>query len=706
MTATHDGDWLDDQVLEVVGADQELRHAAIEVRRTLQTATVDPGFARRLGAEVVARRQQVIEERSQRRWQPPALWPLPRPILALGGAALAVVLVLGAILVSRPAPVPVAATSAVAGLASLDPSGRVVVHFSRAMDHGAVTAALRVAPATDVRTAWSGEDLMVTPVHGLVPNSAYVLTIDAGRARTASGGRLPGDLHVVFGTAPVPQPGGTPPPAVALPLRILAAAGEDSEAVIVGQGLLLATSASKFGATGVMRLHATGAAEWLAPATDAICVSRNGRSLAYLERGGGTTSIVMAASDGTAPKTVTVPVDDGSPLGWMDDGEVSFVGGGQLQAVDRDGHVRVLASQQVDAAKDTVVISPGGRYVFLRSGPAPAAPGQGRLLDLAKGTGHELPGVVDQPAFSADGGTVAWFDGSGAVPQLALAPGAGGPVLRLPLPVAAADRVSDLGLAPAGGRFVYAVQHSNGQAELRLAAIDDGATLASAQRAGGSPNWAADGDSVAVLTHAGSQPEIAVADVPAATASGADAAAALAASFAAAQVGGDQGALRTLARSGVDVGRLPAASRASVVQVGRQSDGSYRVELRLTVDPTPRHPSARARTESLELRASGQGGPLQVSRAVAGPLADVAPGPHLARIAAGAKSGTVALTFDADLDPASVRSAFTVPATYDAATRTVTVFPAGGRTVTVGTSLRDVAGQHLASELRETVTPG
>jgi hypothetical protein len=401
-------------------------------------------------------------------------------------------------------------------------------------------------------------------------------------------------------------------------------------------------------------------------------------------------------------------VDDGSPLGWIDDAEVSFVGGGELRAVDRTGNVRVLSGQPVDAAKDTVVISPGGRYVYLRSATA-----QGSVIDLTTGAAHALPDVVDQPAFSADGGTVAWFNGSGSTPGLALAPSAGGPVLLLPLPLTQCDQVSDLGLAPSGGRFVYSVHHADGQSELRLAAMDDGATLAVARGGGASPNWAPDGGSVAVLAGAGQQAEIAVADVPREAASAPDAAMALATAFASAQAERDQGALRALATSGVTVAGLPGASRASVVEISLQADGSYRAELRLVVDPTAGHLSARALTEELVLRTVGRGGPLLVTAAAPGELADEPPGPHLARIAAGPAPGTVALTFDADLDPASVRNAFTVSsgtplpvvATYDAATRAVTLSSAsrltGPLTVTVHTGLRDVAGQGLASPLYE-----
>ena len=53
-----------------------------------------------------------------------------------------------------------------------------------------------------------------------------------------------------------------------------------------------------------------------------------------------------------------VAVDDGSPLGWIDDTEVSYVGAGRLRAVDQAGHVRTLSNAEVDAAHGIVAMSP------------------------------------------------------------------------------------------------------------------------------------------------------------------------------------------------------------------------------------------------------------------------------------------------------------------------------------------------------------
>src|SRR5206468_829816 len=127
---------------------------------------------------------------------------------------------------------------------------------------------------------------------------------------------------------------------------------------------------------------------------------------------------------------------------------------------------------------------------------------------------------------------------------------------------------------------------------------------------GESPRWAAAGNQVAVLGHAGSQAQIEVVQVPIQTVNPRDSAEALAGAFANAQVGGDRDAMRALAAPTVDVGGLPAVSRASVVDVVPGPRGSEQVTLRLLVDPTPAHPAARAVAETLDLGLDGRLGRL------------------------------------------------------------------------------------------------
>jgi hypothetical protein len=76
----------------------------------------------------------------------------------------------------------------------------------------------------------------------------------------------------------------------------------------------------------------------------------------------------------------------------------------------------------------------------------------------------------------------------------------GEPVLHISLPIGADDAVGALGVSPDGSRLVYSVTHPDHSAELRIASLTDGATLAvSGVGAADSPNWSPAGDRIAVL---------------------------------------------------------------------------------------------------------------------------------------------------------------------------------------------------------------
>jgi DNA-directed RNA polymerase specialized sigma24 family protein len=692
----------------------------------LREAEIDPGFQRRLAAGLAAERVRLVAARRRRRWRLPLSRLASRPRLTLGvgaaSAAAIALLVVGRAWVVLPmtSPVPVTATAAVGSLSSVDPASTVSVDFSRPMDRDAVVRALRLNPATAVRTAWRGNRLLVTAVHGFTPNSPYVITIDRSEARTASGVPLRADLDVVFGTAPLPSPRPSAGSPAALPLTNVAAAAGGSRAVITADGAVVVTSASaQWGAqtfSGLISFHGQSF-DRLGPPADAICVSRSGRSLAYLSGSGPGAQIVVTAWDGAPGQVVSDPVDDGSPLGWIGDGEVLFVSGGHLEAVDRGGRTRSPAGDAIDAAHDTLVMSPGGRYVFLRAAGAGGKPGQGRLLDLVRHSTHQLAGIVGEPAFSADGATTVWIDGSGPSPRLDSAPSGGGPVLSVTLPVAAGDRVGDLAVAPDGGRLAYSLTRADGSGgELRVADLNDGATLAaSAAGAGRSPSWSPAGDQLAFLGHPGGQPEIQVA------AAGATATEAVQGSitrFADAQVARDGSALHALSDPGLDVDDLPQPSRVVVVQVVPAGQDVWRATLRVLVDPIPADPEPRSADEWLLLRRDASSGAIVVANVSATSLTDVTSGPHVVRVQPGPKPGSVTVTFDADLDASSVPAATAVrvggrvvrvDTSYDASTRTVTVGVPGATglvTLVETTTLRDIAGQGLWAPFVTSVTVG
>jgi hypothetical protein len=721
--------------------DPELLETEQRVHGALRSGQLRPAFEDRLRAELVAavpvttgptavptplpteRPAAVEPTRSSSsgatRWRRRVLVP------AIVGTAAAAVA--GAVIVDyhRPVPVGVAASSDVNGAVSADPAAPVRIRFARPVDHAATVNALRLSPASLVRTSWQGDTLTIAPAHSFAANAAYVITVAGSVARTASGATFAADLNVVFGTAATTEVGravGTP---VGLPRTRIAGAEDGSEAAVAQDGSLLLTGAQPGAATGYQSglVHITGSgpgqsgqeATRLAPATDAICVSRSGDSVAFLAldaaartgAGAGTgtgTEIVFADATGTAQRRVPATVDDGSPLGWIGDGEVTFVSDGHLVAVDRTGRVRSLPAGPLDAAKGALVISPGGRYAY-----AAAAGSVGRLVDLSSGDDHPLPGIVGEPAFSADGATVVWIDGSSPTPRLASAASSGGPVHTAQLPVSVGDRISDLSVSPEGGQVAYSVTRTSTATELRVASLSDGQTIGvSTAGAGASPNWARSGRSFTVLSSRPDGTSIDLVTVPRIAAARTAAVEAAAAGFANAQVSADVGAQQALAVPGASLPAAPSATRAAVLWVTPVTDTTATARIRLTRDARPDDPVIRSVEESVTFVTDPGSGAIQVSTVEVGASSTTPPGPELSGVDTDVTPGSVVLTFNSDLDPASAttstimlstRSGTPIPATvrYDPEHRTVAVRPdrsaTGPARIRIGTAVRTYDGR-------------
>jgi len=735
--------------------DPALRDVVDQVRQAFQagrpeqpesSVVLSSPAREQLRERLVAARAQLIAERegvvSQLPTRPPAAAPsqapdptpgppAPTPLVAGGGrrpsrrlalglvAAAAAAVIAGTVVVqhgSVPLPLPpatVAAAGDVIGSVSADPAGAVRLSFSQPLDHAATVAALRLHPAAAVQTSWQGDVLEVTPTNGFAANSAYLLTIDAAVARTASGARLASDVQVGFGTAPAVAPGPAPAAPVQLKRATVAAAADGSEAVVTAAGAVLLTSGKPSAGTlnheGLIRVDGSRVTK-LAPATEAICVSRSGQSIAYLAKVGAVTQIVLAGAEGDTVSGVPVTADAGTPLGWIGDSEVSFVSGGRLRAVNRAGQVRLLSDLPVDPATDVLAIAPGGRFVYLPSAAAP-----GRVVDLVAGSTHQLSDITGTPAFSADGATVVWLQGTGRMTRLASAPSGGGPVLSVPLPVLDGDTVSDLAVSPDGSRLAYSVTHEGGTAQLRVASLPDGRTVAESDAgAGESPNWAPSGTGFTVLAAGPNGSQIQRVDTPAAVMDRRAAVEATVQAFANAQLSHDRAAVQSLATAGTAIPAVDAATRAAVVWVQQSGPAEFTARILFSSDATASDPVIRSGDETLHLRAKPAGVEPVVDRVDWAGLGAALPGPALTRLDTDAVPGSVLLSFDSDLDPGTVAVAVTlagpggapVPATvrYDAPHRTVTVRPAGpagssgssGLTVHVAPSLKDVAGTAIS----------
>jgi hypothetical protein len=242
-----------------------------------------------------------------------------------------------------------------------------------------------------------------------------------------------------------------------------------------------------------------------------------------------------------------------------------------------------------------------------------------------------------------------------------------------------------------------------------------------ADGAGESPNWAPSGQFFTVLANPAAGSRIQSVSVPPQLIDRRASFESAAGAFADAQLSSDPDAQRALAAPGATLPSTMHATRAAVLWVLPNADGTAIARIRLTADATQQDPVARQVEEDVTLGApSGTGaadGP-PVVRAVRAESARPAPnGPQLTNLDTDAQPGSVLLTFDSDLDPASIGGATLagpdgtpVPAitTYDAASRTVKLHPsgvpAGPVVVVVGTGLRDVIGNRLGAQLRVPVT--
>lgn len=609
----------------------------------------------------------------------------------------------------------VVATPGIVDRVSADPGEGLTISFSQPMDPASVTAALRLTPATTVTTSWQGSTMTVSPLHGFAPNSAYVLTIDRTVAKTASGGSPASDVKVTFGTAPVAQAVAGARAPGPLPRTVLTAADNESEAVVTHDGSVLVAAAAhdpgKSGPSGLVRM--TSAAEhWLGVATPAIAVSRSGRSVAFLTGSGAGTQIAFADGTGATQRQVPAIVDPNTPLGWIGDEEVAFVSGGGLRAVNRAGQVRILMDSRLDSG-DSVVLAPGGRYVYLAHGKE-----AGVVIDLVTGRKHGLSGALGVPTFSADGSTVYWTESHNSALHLNSAPSGNGPTMSVRLPdLTLKDSVSDLSVSPDGSLLAYSVTHPDGSAGLRLASLPTLVTLAiSHDGTGRSPNWSPDARMFTVRATGGSGARIQAVHVPKEVIDGISAAAAVAQSFANAQINGDADAQRTMAPGVLLPGLPERVTRANVIYVRSTGKGTATATIRLSVDPTASNPVYRQTTETLELEVPDTNAVPKVSSVSLGRFGPAPGGPQLTRVDTRSAPGAALLTFDSDLNPLTVPGAVAmlsadgsdvaVTASYDTTTRSVRVQPAasvpkesGAATVMVTSALRDVAGNPMAVQL-------
>ena len=762
MTAPNP-DWVDPELADMFRDDPGLAETARLLRAARPEPVMDVHFQRRLRGflmqEAEARPVRAGRRRPAQHREPRApFWMRLRAThLAWGGVGVGVALTAATVIAlvtggqGQDRQRTVIATSTVAAQHLVSPTNAITVSFNQPMNHSAVESGLRIEPATQVTTAWSGNDLVITPVHHLAGNTPYTVTIAQPALIASSGARATAALQITFGTAPTPPvtPGTPAPPALTTSNLGAAEAGGlllfapdgsvvvDAPAPPTGSGASGGASAvtaspsptpspsSSATASPAATLPAvptlaptptpktsgpvmeelnqsSGTPLVLGPAATAAAFSPDGASLASIVPSpSGGSDIVLSRSDGTNRRTLTHSAVPVVAVAWTSS-SLEFATADAVKTVDASGTVAQVVNPQGSIA----ALSPDGAHGYL----TPGGGGSGRLFSIADGSSHTLSGAggITGVAFSGDGSTVAWLDNSSGHPSLLTEPVA----VKGSSAVSILDPGAELGtiaLNRDGSRVAYTETTPDGTGKLVIAQVPTGAPVATGA-AGSAIAFSPQGDAVALLASASQGAEVELAQLPGAAATSSLAVPAGATqtlhAFLDAQARGDHSALSVLGIPGVVSGALlpPGQWRSSLVDAVTQPDGTVQAIATLVLDPTLTRLTTLVADETLTVEQSGAS--YVVSSLNLSPLHPLAAGPHVLNVTSSQQQGrlTVLVAFDSDLAPDTVPGAIAlqepsgtnVPATvsYDVNTRTATVTvtrpPAGALSVVVATAIRDI----------------
>jgi hypothetical protein len=490
------------------------------------------------------------------------------------------------------------------------------------------------------------------------------------------------------------------------------------------------------------RLNAGASPTELGPAALSARFSPSGRSLAYLVADGQGADLVVSQADGSRADTLVRGADAGSPLAWAGEDSLLYLSGGQVWSVDLQGRSRSVGGGLHIAAGQDVALAPGGHVAYV--GPLPgasptASPSDGsegatpdpsttgHLVDLATGVIRPLQGVRQLPAFSGDGNAVAWVDESGSTPVLDTMATGDDSATPTAVPTTAGDGdvLANLALSGDGGRLAYTVAtHGIGTPALRVVTtatgdpvgLGDGLPVLF-------PALSQNGDAIAfVRTGSDGSATAMLAQIPGATAVQAapDAMPADASTvldrFLEAQAQGDLATLRSLAGGSLSVGSSlapPGIDRYYVIKAALDTDGSTAVaHVRLVRDASSSRPVASA-DETVTLARPAAGQAYQVTSVALGAFATEPNGPQVVHVDTERQPTAlvVRVTFDSDLDPATVtaaaisllgpQGALVSDVSYEVESRTAVIrvldVPSGTLTLTLSGGIHDISGTSLAS---------
>jgi Bacterial Ig-like domain len=740
-----DSRWIDPEIDDIFAADPELLQLAHLVRSARPEPPLDPRFQAvlraqlmreapaALGSPTTVARPRTVRPRttrtSRRVW-----WRRSTPF-ASGGAGLGAALVAAAVLtlVHTPVQDQVTAASPVAELHAVSPDNIITVAFNEPMNHAAVVAGLHISPATQVSTAWQGNNLLITPTHHLTGNTPYSVTIARTATLAANGQLAASDIHITFGTAPTPPPA---PSVAQLVPHTLGPVSNGAQLISAGDGTVIATSstaattptatstatpstsaspsssgavvlpsisASPVAGELVSMSAATGVTD-LGPGATSAALDPNGiRLIAAVPVASGT-RLDLVPLDGSSRSRLATLASAVLATGWLSGDTALAAESDRIVSVDLQGHVSTLVT--LPPGTTTVVFSANGQAF------AGSTTGDGVLIDLDSLVSRPLPGSREVAAFSGDGSTVAWVDSTSSPTRLLTSPVSHQATATVPLD-SPTDTISAIALDPGASHLAIVDQAATAGAELDVLSLPSGTIIARGPEAS-DPVYATRGDRLAFVSGGtaqiaplpGVQPGTAVNLLPSGAATTLDA-------LVDAQVSGDAISLAALGAPGLNIlAATPShLSRGYLVSAVGNQDGTVTATARLIADPTTGHAAASFVDETLALAPRAGGGYL-VSSLHAGALQDEPIGPHVVSVAPVSGSTLVLrVSFDSDLRAASVASAITVTTRGGAPLRVITVYDADSRTatitvtvsagtavrLTIGTTLVDVDGQALSS---------
>jgi len=748
------GGWFDAELEDLFHDEPELLETAQRVRAARPRVEPDPRFQNRLRAQLVAEASRGTSLRGVRRW-----WRLGPAHVAWGGAFVGAALITATVLTfvsNHSADQTVTAFSQLTAQHSVSPNEVITVAFNQPMNEQAVEAGVHIQPAIKVSFSWKNNNLVISPAHHLSANTPYTVTIAQTAIRAASGASAAAPINITFGTAPTPPPGPVAPPALApVTLGLNGTGGSllfGPDGSVVSTAGLLPPSATASPSPSITATPTTPGAATPAPegvisqapevpgalvefptsgtpfsllgqSPSAAAFSPNERYLATaVDDANGGSKIVASQSNGLQPNRLADSPTPVTALTWSSSNDrVIYTDGTIIKSVDLSNNKTLLYTLPTGAGTITA-LAPGGAYAYV----APVSGNGGELVNIGTGTGQVLKGAVMDVAFSGDGSTIAWVDESvNPARLLTEAVGQSAPdVLTMPDPTSSP---SDVTLDQAGDEAAYLSTDSAGVAELVVAQLPSGTTLAVGSAANAAQlTLAPGGDHIAFIANTASGAAIEQAPVPGATTKTLGPQIPAGANdtlqrFVQAQVGQngqpDLVALQALIADGVGAAQSTPQnlSRAYVISTYLKPANVVVASIELIVDPDAAHTRARVANETLTLT-QGPGSQYLVTSASTSPLHDESAGPHVVQVTSNTADGltTLVVSFDSDLDPSTVAGAISVlsasgatldsTAIYNADARTATVTianaPSGTLTLDIATSLADFEGQPLAQSFR------